>query len=157
MTDDCRRLSKSIPSRHKPIDPRVCRRRWWWIVRPTSLDLDITPELVRRLKCRFGRAIGMKANQIQSARFGDADDALPVINVCRWMAGFGKDAAFQRAAKKCFAAVDCELRAVGGNLALAKNNFARIALRRLQDDLQMLKCWMKFIPKLHVAAERHFH
>ena len=95
------------------------------LVGPTGFDLEIHAEFVRRLERRLRRTIGMKAQQIQSMGFRNADDAFPLANIGRRMAGPGENAAFERAAKKCFATVDCELRAVGGDFAQTKADVIR--------------------------------
>ena len=140
------------------IDPLVHRlavAQGCGLVGPAGLDLVIEAQLVGGNKGGLGRAIRVEADQVQAVGLGDADDALPRINIRRRMAGEREDAAFERAADEHLVAVEQELIALGRDFAQAEGGRATVPCAR-QSGGQTIERWIELIPQLGLVPEGKF-
>ena len=123
-----------------------------WFGQDGHLDLKVEAQLVGRDKGGFGRTPGVEAQVIEAMGASDLQDSLPGGDVGRRMASLGEDRALQGAAQEDLAAIEAELRAVGGDLAQAEADAARLTVWQRRRDL--MQRGAELVPQRGVGAER---
>ena len=101
----------------------------------------------------------MEAQLVETVRFGDVDDALPLDQVGGRVAGAREYAALEGAADEDRTVVDRQARAAYPNLAQTEGQIAVIVQRAgLQGNFQAVKRGCEFVPGLCLWAEwvNHF-
>ncbi len=101
-----------------------------------------------------------KRSRFSPCALATANDALPLGDFRRRMAGLGENAAFQRAADEGLAAVDGELRALNSQVADTEGHIPpvkdRAVIRLLDPNFQRIDVGVKLIPQIKGLIERQF-